>query len=374
MNKKDTLNSIRNSTKKAEVVDNALKHLGGGDDYIAINDEQAGLRLVAGLTQLNNNITFKNDLDVKVPNGEITRREQITNIFSAAFALGMTFLEGGGAGQEGVIQEKLPTLAGLYAMENGSDHDDWGLVFKQLHVEPTPEMFIKDLTIGFNRNTKIIDLYLTFYMMEAVDYELYIKANYETNQIVESRPFEARIIYFLSTNNDFEYTPEQDYNPATKKYVDDKIAPPIVWGATIHTLEGNNTTITIENLDNLNRKLNLGTASKQNIILNFKFTKPSAMPSITPGDLVEINVEGSLYVDSSLTNVTTQYNFYEGGTLQDGSKYFFQNGEKPNLEAGHRYQIFISYYVNHNQQMAFATVGVVDFGTVSNSAPAPAGN
>lgn len=159
MNKKNTLNNIR----KAELVDKALKNLGGGDDYIAINDEGAGLRLVAGLTQLNNNRSFKNDLDAKVPNGEITRREQITNIFSAAFTLGMTFFEGGGAGQEGVIQEKLSTLAGLYAMENGSDHDDWGLVFKQLHVEPTPEMFIKDLTIGFNRNTKIIDLYLTFF-------------------------------------------------------------------------------------------------------------------------------------------------------------------------------------------------------------------
>ena len=368
MNKKNTLNNIR----KAELVDKALKNLGGGDDYIAIDDAEADLRLVAGLTQLNNNSSFKNDLDAKVPNGEITRREQITNIFSSAFKIGMMLGEGGGTGQEGVIQQILATLAGLYAMENGSDHDDWGLVFKQLHVEPTPEIYIKDLTIRFNRSTKIIDLYLTLYIMEAVDYELYIKANYETNQIVESRPFTAKIVYLLSTNNDFKYTPEQDYNPATKKYVDDKTAPPIVWGATIHTLEGDNTTITIENLGNLNRKLNLGTASKQNIILNFKFTKPSAMPSITPGDLVEINVEGSLYVDASLTNVTTQYNFYEGGTLQDGSKYFFQNNEKPTLQAGHRYQIFISYYVNYNQQMAFATVGLIDFGTVSNSAPAPA--
>lgn len=367
MNKKNTLNNIR----KAESVDEALKTLGGGDYYIAIDDEEMGLRLVAGLTQLNENYSFKNDLDAKVPNGEITRREQITNIFSVAFTLGMMVGEGGG---EEAIPEMLPTLAELYAMENGSDHDDWGLVFKQLHVEPTPEIYVKDLTIGFNRSTKIIDLYLTLYIMEAVDYELYLKANYETNEIIELRPLEAKIMYFLSTNNDFEYTPEQDYNPATKKYVDDKIAPPIVWGATIHTLEGDNTTITIENLDNLNRKLNLGTASKQNIILDFKFTKPSAMPSITPGDLVEINVEGSLYVDESLSSVTTQYKFYEGGTLQDGSKYFFQNGEQPTLKAGHRYQIFISYYFNHNEQMAFATVGVVDFGTGSGSVPAPAGN
>lgn len=366
MNKKNTLNNIR----KAELADEALKKLGGGDDYIAINDEEADLRLVAGLTQLNNNRSFKNDLDAKVPNGEITRREQITNIFSAAFMMGMTL--GEGEGDTSQIQEMLPTLAGLYAMENGSDHDDWGLVFKQLHVEPTPEIYIKDLTIGFNRSTKIIDLYLTLYIMEAVDYELYIKANYETNQIIETKPFEAKIVYFLSTNNYFEYTPEQDYNPATKKYVDDKIAPPIVWGATIHTDTTDTTTIKIENIGELNKKLNLGTASKPNIILDFRYKKPNPMPSITPGDLVEVNLEGFLYVDSSLTNVTTQYNFHDDGILQDGSKCFFQNDEKPNLEAGHRYQIFVSYYVNYNQQMAFATVGVVDFGAVNGSAPAPA--
>lgn len=368
MNKKNTLNNIR----KAELVDEALKKLGGGDDYIAIEDEGAGLKLVAGLTQLNNNSSFKNDLDVKVPNGEITRREQITNIFSSAFMMGMTFFEGGGAGQEGVIQEKLSTLAGLYAMENGSDHDDWGLVFKQLHVEPTPEMFIKDLTIGFNRNTKIIDLYLTFYMMEAVDYELYIKANYETNQIVESRPFGAGIIYFLSTSNDFEYIPEGDYNPATKKYVDDKMPSPIVRGNLIHQVEGENTTTTIENIGNLSRKVNLGTATKQNIILNFKYTKPLDVPTINSDDLVEVSVEAFLYVNEGLSNITTQYNFYEDGVLQDGSVYLFQNGEKPTLEAGHRYQIFISYYINYAKVVQFATVGLIDFGTVNNSAPAPA--
>lgn len=370
MNKKNTLNNIR----KAELVDEALKNLGGGDDYIAIDDAEAGLKLVAGLTQLNNNRSFKNDLDAKVPNGEITRREQIANIFSAAFMIGMTLVEGGGAGQEGAIQEMLPTLAGLYAMENGSDHDDWGLVFKQLHVEPTPEMYIKDLTIGFNRSTKIIDLYLTFFEMGAVDYELYIKANYETNQIVELRPFEAGIIYFLSTGNDFEYIPEGDYNPATKKYVDDKMPSPIVRGNLIHQIQGENTTTTIENIGNLSRKVNLGTATKQNIILNFKYTKPSDMPTINSDDLVEVSVEAFLYVNEGLSNITTQYNFYEDGVLQDGSVYLFQNSEKPTLEAGHRYQIFISYYINYAKVVSFATVGLIDFGTVSNSAPAPAGN
>ena len=69
-----------------------------------------------------------------------------------------------------------------------------------------------------------------------------------------------------------------------------------------------------------------------------------------------------------MINITTQYNFYEDGTLQDGSVYLFQNSEKPTLEAGHRYQIFISYYVNYNQQIEFATVGVVDFGVVNGSA------
>ena len=366
MNKKNTLNNIR----KAELVDEALKTLGGGDDYIAIDDAETGLKLVASLTRLNNNISFKNDLDVKVPNGEITRREQITKIFSAAFMMGMTLIDGEEAGQEEAIKEMLPTLAELYAMENGSDHDNWGLVFKQLHVEPTPEIYIKDLTIGFKRSTKIIDLYLTFYMMESVDYELHIKANYETNQIVELKPFEAKMMYFLSTNNEFEYTPEQDYNPATKKYVDDKIVPPIVRGNLIHQVEGDTTTTTIENLGNLSRKINLGTASKPNINLNFKYTKPSTIPTINSDDLVEVSVEAFLYVDESLSNITTQYNFYENGTLQNGSIYLFQNNEQPTLKAGHRYQIFISYYINDAKVVRFATVGLIDFGTVSNSEPA----
>lgn len=370
MNKKNTLNNIR----KAELADEALKDLGGGDDYIAINDEEAGLKLLASLEQLNENRSFKNDLDAKVPNGEMTRREQIAKIFSSAFVLGMMLGGEGGGGDTSQISEILATLAGLYAMENGSDHDDWGLIFRQLHVEPTPEIYVKDLTIGFNRSTKIINLYLTFYVMEAVDYQLYIKANYETNQIVELRPFEAGIIYFLSTSNNIEYTPEEDYNPATKKYVDDKIVAPIVRGNLIHQVEGENTTTTIENIGNLSRKVNLGTATKQNIILNFKYTKPLDMPTINSDDLVEVSVEAFLYVNEGLSNITTQYNFYEGGTLQDGSKYFFQNGEKPTLEAGHRYQIFISYYFNYNEQMQFATVGIVDFGTGSSSAPAPAGN
>ena len=359
-------------TTKVNGVDDALRHL-GGDDYIAIEDEEMSLKLLAGLTQLNNNFSFKNDLDAKVPNGEITRREQITNIFSVAFMIGMAIGEGEEGGEE-AIQEMLPTLAELYAMENGSDHDDWGLVFKQLHVEPTPEIYVKDLTIGFNRSTKIINLYLTLYIMEAVDYELHIKANYETNEIIELNPFEAGIIYFLSTSNEFEYEPEGDYNPATKKYVDDKMTVPIVRGNLIHQVQGENTTTTIENIGNLSRKVNLGTATKQNIILNFKYTKPSDMPTINSDDLVEVSVEAFLYVNEGLSNVTTQYNFYEDGVLQDGSVYLFQNGEQPTLEAGHRYQIFISYYINDAKVVRFATVGLIDFGTVSNSEPAPAGN
>ena len=357
MIKKNTLNNIR----KAELVDKALKTLGGGEDYIAINDEETGLKLVAGLEQLNNNSSFKNDLDTKVPNGEITRREQITNIFTTAFMIGMTE-------DETQIPEMLPTLAGLYAMENGSDHDNWGLVFKQLHVEPMPETYVKDLTIGFKRNTKIIDLYLTFYVTESADYELYLKANYETNEIVELKPLKAKMVYFLSTNNEFEYTPEKDYNPATKKYVDDKINT-IVRGNLIHQVEGETTTTTIENLGNLNRKVNLGTAHKPNINLNFKYTKPSAIPTINSDDLVEISVEAFLYVDETLSNVATQYNFYEDGVLQNGSVYLFQNGKQPILEAGHRYQIFISYYINDSKKVNFATVGVIDFGAVSNSEP-----
>lgn len=365
MNKKNTLSKV----KKVEVIEKAVKYLTAlgitdGGDYVPI--EFDGGTFLTGIIQTGNNGNpIINDLDAKVPNGTITRREQIADIIENAFSLSMV--------DEPIMPSLATAIADLYAMENGADHDNWEISVRQINAIPM-SLYIEEMLVTFNRSAKTVNISVSFVESDAVRYSFTAEANLETHAVNVTKPTSVVSVLSLNTWNNHTFEPEDDYNPATKKYVDDKTAPPIVWGATIHTLEGNNTTITIENLDNLNRKLNLGTASKQNIILNFKFTKPSAMPSITPGDLVEINVEGSLYVDSSLTNVTTQYNFYEGGTLQDGSKYFFQNGEKPNLEAGHRYQIFISYYVNYNQQMAFATVGVVDFGTVSNSAPAPAGN
>lgn len=317
--------------------------------------------------QFNNNYQFVGDLDAVLSNNGgneqlKTKRDLIVEIFRNLIMLSFTENE---TERSGIIT----TLSGLYELE--TKYNDWGLIFEQVHTTLMPELFFQELHVRFRRELKKFGVWITFVEGNSTAYTLELEASLETHEIITIKPMTTpSMLYYLGTSNMNEYTPEGDYNPATKKYVDDKTAPPIVWGATIHTLEGDNTTITIENLDNLNRKLNLGTASKQNIILNFKFTKPSAMPSITLGDLVEINVEGSLYVDASLTNVTTQYNFYEGGTLQDGSKYFFQNGEKPNLEAGHRYQIFVSYYFNYNQQIEFATVGLIDFGTVSNSAPA----
>ena len=365
MNKKNTLSKV----KKVEVIEKAVKYLTAlgitdGGDYVPI--EFDGGTFLTGIIQTGNNgDPIINDLDAKVPNGTITRREQIADIIENAFSLSMV--------DEPIMPDLATAIADLYAMENGADHDNWEISVRQINAIPM-SLYIEEMRITFDRSAKTVNISLSFVESDAVRYSFTAEANLETHAVNVTEPTSVVSVLSLNTWNDHTFEPEGDYNPATKKYVDDKIAPPIVWGATIHQLAGDNTTITIENLDNLNRKLNLGTASKQNIILNFKFTKPSAMPSITPGDLVEINVEGSLYVDASLSSVTTQYNFYEGGTLQDGSKYFFQNGEKPTLEAGHRYQIFISYYFNYNEQMQFATVGIVDFGTGSSSASAPAGN
>lgn len=365
MNKKDILSGIR----KAEKADNALRHLGGdATDYLAFDFD--GLRMLGTLAQFNNNSQFVGDLDAKLSNNGgydtlETKGDLIVNIFQ--YLIILSFTE-----DETEMQEIITMLSNLYELE--TEIDDWGLIFEQVHTTLIPEIFFQELHVRFRRELKKFGVWITFVEGNSTAYTFELEASLETHEIMTIKPITApSTIYYLGTSNMNEYEPEDDYNPATKKYVDDKTAPPIVWGATIHQLEGDNTTITIENVGNLNKKLNLGTASKQNIILNFRYKKPNPMPTITPGDLVEVNVEGSLYVDASLTNVTTQYKFYDDGVLQDGSKCFFRNGEKPNLEAGHRYQIFVSYYVNYNQQMQFATVGVVDFGAVNGSAE-PAGN
>lgn len=365
MNKKDMLSGIR----KAEKADNALRHLGGDSkDYLAFDFD--GMRMLGTLAQFNNNYQFVGDLDEVLTNNGghetlKTKGDLIANIFQ--YLIILLFTE-----NESERSQIITMLSDLYELE--TEINDWGLIFGQVHTSLLSEVFFQELHVRFRRELKKFGVWITYVEGNSRVYDFDLEASLETHEIISINPLTVPSkLFYLDTGNTIEYTPEGDYNPATKKYVDDKTAPPIVWGATIHQLAGDNTTITIENLDNLSRKLNLGTANKQNIILNFKFTKPSAMPSFTPGDLVEINVEGSLYVDASLTNVTTQYNFYEGGTLQDGSKYFFQNGKKPNLEAGHRYQIFVSYYFNYNEQMQFATVGIVDFG-VANGSAAPAGN
>lgn len=368
MNKKDMLNSIRNSTKKAEVVDNALKHLGGtAMDYLAFDFDDS--RMLGAFSQFNNNNQFVGDLDAVLSNNGgneqlKTKRDLIVEIFRNLIMLSFTEDE---TERSGIIT----TLSGLYELE--TKYNDWELIFEQVHTTLMPELFFQELHVRFRRELKKFEVWITFVEGNSTAYTLELEASLETHEITTIKPMTTPpMLYYLGTSNMNEYTPEGDYNPATKKYVDDKTAPPIVWGATIHTDTTDTTTIKIENIGELNKKLNLGTASKPNIILDFRYKKPNPMPSITPGDLAEVNLEGSLYVDASLTNVTTQYNFHDDGILQDGSKCFFQNGEKPNLEAGHRYQIFVSYYVNYNQQIEFATVGVVDFGAVNGSAPAPA--
>lgn len=365
MNKKDILSGIR----KAEKADNALRHLGGdATDYLAFDFD--GLRMLGSLAQFNNNSQFVGDLDAVLSNNGghetlKTKGDLIVNILQHLIML--TFIE-----DETERSQTITMLSNLYELE--PDIDDWGLIFGQVQTTPLSEMLFQELHVRFRRNLKKFGVWITLVEENSKVYDFELEASLETHEVTTIKPITTPSkLFYLDTGNIVEYEPEGDYNPATKKYVDDKTAPPIVWGGPIHQLEGDNTTITIENVGNLTRKLNLGTASKPNIILDFRYKKPNPMPSITPGDLVEVNVEGSLYVDSSLTNVTTQYNFYDDGVLQDGSKCFFQNGEKPNLEAGHRYQIFVSYYVNYNQQIQFATVGVVDFGIVNGSAE-PAGN
>ena len=362
MNKKDTLSNIR----KIETVNDALKSLSSvgavGGDYVTY--EFDGGSFFCGMMQIDGNEDIlTNDLDAKVPNGTITRREQIGGIIGKAMELAMV--------DESYMPEIVPDIANLYAMENGADHDVWTVSARQINAIGM-SMYIEELYVTFNRSAKTVEVDLALVESDAVRYSFTAEANLETNAVNVTQPFEVVSVLTLHTWNNYTYEPESDYNPATKKYVDDKVAP-IVRGALIHTEEGDNTTITIENLGNLSRKVDLGTANKPNIILNFRYKKPAPMPTINSDDLVEVNVEAFLDVDASLTNVTTQYNFYDDGILQDGSKYLFQNGEQPTLEAGHKYQIFISYYVNYSKQVLFATVGVVDFGAVNGSAE-PTGN
>ena len=365
MNKKNTLTKV----KKVEVIEKAVKYLTAlgitdGGDYVPI--EFDGGTFLTGITQTDNNgDPIINDLDAKVPNGTITRREQIAGIIENAFGLSMV--------DEPIMPDLATAIADLYAMENGTDHDNWEISVMQINAIPM-SLYIEEMYIAFDRSAKTVDVDLSFVESDAVRYRFTAEANLETHAVNVTKPTSVVSVLSLNTWNDYTYEPEGDYNPATKKYVDDKLAPPIVRGNVIHQIVGETTTNTIENLGNFNRKVDLGIASKPNIVLNFKFTKPSVIPTINSDDLVEINVEAFLDVDEGLSNITTQYNFYENGTLQDGSIYLFQNGEKPTLEAGHRYQIFISYYINDTKKVRFATVGLIDFGTFNNSAPAPAGN
>lgn len=218
MNKKDMLNSIRNSTKKAEVVDNALKHLGGtAMDYLAFDFD--GSRMLGAFSQFNNNYQFVGDLDAVLSNNGgneqlKTKRDLIVEIFRNLIMLSFTENE---TERSGIIT----TLSGLYELE--TKYNDWGLIFEQVHTTLMPEIFFQELHVRFRRELKKFGVWITFVEGNSTAYTLELEASLETHEIITIKPITTGNLYYLGTGNLVEYEPTDDYNPATKKYVDDKI-------------------------------------------------------------------------------------------------------------------------------------------------------
>ncbi|MGM9544786.1 MAG: hypothetical protein ACI3T9_07345 [Romboutsia timonensis] len=366
MNKKNTLDKVR----KVEGINEALKYLADSEDYITL--EFDGSKLLGGLIQRNDGTDFTNDLSGKVPNGTMTRREQISAIFESAVGLAMA--------DESAMPDIISTIADLYNMENGTDHDKWQIIINQVSAYCINEIYFQKVVVTFDRSIKTLEVLVQIIMQNSTLFEFHLNANLETHTVTYLSPLEPNIVFFLNTENTLEYEPIEDYNPATKKYVDDNCGVAsvvyysgenIVPGETDGTLDAQSVSIlTIANNGKFNRKIDLGMASESNIRLDFKYTKPSNLPTLSSSDdMIEVNVEAFLYINDNLASVNdVEYNFYEDGTLMDGSAYLFQDDTLPTFEVGHKYQIFISYYLSGgtSKSVTFATIGVVDFGTYTN--------
>ena len=79
-------------------------------------------------------------------------------------------------------------------------------------------------------------------MIEGSCYTVYFKTDTEDGHV-------EKTVYYLTKNNTIEYTPTADYNPATKKYVDDNA---VILPLPIHTtLESTSVTMNVVNIMDL---------------------------------------------------------------------------------------------------------------------------
>ena len=368
-------------TDRVEGIDNALKHLVTpmSDEGTYVATQLDGTPVLCGVVQKSNGVEFTNDLSEKVPNGEVTRGELLGNIFDTAVAAAMS--------EEGALSEIIQGLATLYAMENGADHDKWYLVFNQVCTQCLPDFWVSLAEVTFNRTEKKLSIQVQFIMYSSIHYDFSLEAKLDTYEVTSMVALHPTSALLLNTENTVEYTPTADYHPATKKYVDDKCATaggsaggidPVVYyvGEVIEPTEADGeleaqetVNLTITNDGKLNRKVNLGEVNATDIQLDFKYTTPTNAPTIASNDAIEVSVEAFLYINDSLSNVNVNFGFYEDGISADDNMYLFQGGTTPTFEAGHQYQIFISYYVTSHNTVGFATIGAIDFSVVGNSAP-----
>ena len=212
MNKKNTLSSI----KKVNEIDIALKHLCSTIDGTYVSCFLDGNPVLCGVIQMNNGVEFTNDLSEKVPNGEITRGELIGNIFDTAIILAWS--------EEAYRQQIIQDLAGLYAMENGADHDKWFLVFNQVSTQCIEDLLVSQAEVELNRTENKIFVRVQMIQSNSIFLSFSLEATLDTYTIVSIEPLSSEFALFLNTENEFEYTPTENYNPATKKYVDDACA------------------------------------------------------------------------------------------------------------------------------------------------------
>lgn len=212
MNKKNTLSNI----KKVSEIDIALKHLCSTTDGTYISCFLDGNPVLCGLIQMSNGIEFTNDLSEKVPNGEATREELIKSIFDKTITLARS--------EEAYRQQVIQDLAGLYDMENGSDHDKWELTFYQVSSKCFEEIYINQVYISLSRTENKIFVRVEMVQSNSIFLSFSLEAKLDTYAIVSIEPLSSEFALFLNTENTTEYTPIEDYNPATKKYVDDKCA------------------------------------------------------------------------------------------------------------------------------------------------------
>lgn len=212
MNKKNTLSNI----KKVNEIDTALKHLCSTTDGTYISCFLDGNPVLCGVIQMNNGTEFTNDLSEKVPNGEITRGELIGNIFDTAIILAWS--------EEEYRQQVIQDLAELYAMENGADHDRWFLVFNQVSSQCIEDLSVSQAEVELNRAENKIFVRVQMIQSNSIFLSFSLEATLDTYTIVSIEPLSSESALFLNTENEFEYTPTEDYHPATKKYVDDKCA------------------------------------------------------------------------------------------------------------------------------------------------------